>query len=233
MNTHIRGGRWGVNSVTRLWSSVIFHAVNDLFSATDYQGARHEALSFLTDASGGWAESRNNACLLAGLDGDQLREYTIEILEGQRTLYTGAEQSAVRDPQHGQRLWNKKKELRRLAAIQRDGKSKGPRIVPKRIARIEGTSVLIETPWEGQSFCATLNSEFPKPLTSHGRAIWRACQPQGGMVNDYTPHTMQAFENWVSRTRCVVEYHDVFGNVVPSRFHDAYSFRLRHLGPDA
>ena len=70
----------------KLGFAIIARAVTDLFIGASNEPSqkdaiRHEALRFLTDASGPWAESRRDFCLICNFDPDQVRERMIDILE--------------------------------------------------------------------------------------------------------------------------------------------------------
>ena len=88
-----------------MWAAVILQAWRDLFEtptcldgAKERQEAREEALRFLTDATGEWAESRDAICGLLGEDGDRLRDRALRQMaltpplsmaaKGQRTAIT-------------------------------------------------------------------------------------------------------------------------------------------------
>ncbi len=75
---------------SRLVMAILAQAVQDLFGGlggftpTQRRNERHEALAFLTAASGMWCAQRNRYCHLVGIDPDALRARIVAILEGQR-----------------------------------------------------------------------------------------------------------------------------------------------------
>ncbi len=78
----------------KLGFAIIARAVTDLFIGASNEPSqkdaiRHEALRFLTDASGPWAESRRDFCLICNFDPDQVRERMIDILEGLADMHFG------------------------------------------------------------------------------------------------------------------------------------------------
>ena len=68
--------------------AILGRAVLDLFGACpasnsdEAENARHEALVFLTASSGGWANRRRELCDVVGIDGDDMRDRVVQILEG-------------------------------------------------------------------------------------------------------------------------------------------------------
>ena len=69
--------------------SVLSRAITDLFgtvgltaNADEAKVAKQDALTFLTQKSGGWAKRRNELCDAVGIDGDEMRDRVIRVLEG-------------------------------------------------------------------------------------------------------------------------------------------------------
>ena len=73
-----------------LIAAVIAQAVRDLFvtvivGAPSEEAARREALAFLTDETGAWAQSREALCLEVGIDPGMVRRTVISWLDGEAT----------------------------------------------------------------------------------------------------------------------------------------------------
>lgn len=81
---------------TQLYLAVIKQAVVDLFAGTPSSSnpkegdlIRREALAFLTDASGPWANMRAEICLVIDRDPNEVRETITAILDGGDMPYLG------------------------------------------------------------------------------------------------------------------------------------------------
>lgn len=69
--------------------AILGRAILDLFGSTgvtinptEAANVRHEALRFLTDTTGGWAKRRSDLCDVVGIDGDDMRDRVVRVLEG-------------------------------------------------------------------------------------------------------------------------------------------------------
>jgi len=74
--------------------AILTRAVADLFigdshTPTQAETVRREALRFLTDKEGQWAQSRADFCTLCGVDPSLLRDRVIDILEERAELNMG------------------------------------------------------------------------------------------------------------------------------------------------
>lgn len=89
--------------------AILSRAVADLFIGDNYHGnnqdvIRREALVFLTDKDGQWAQSRADFCTLCGVDPSLLRDRVIDILEGRAPPDLGEARKAIK-LDLAQRLW--------------------------------------------------------------------------------------------------------------------------------
>ena len=69
--------------------SILSRAILDLFgkvgltsNSEEAEQTKQDALSFLTQKAGGWAKRRNELCEAVGIDGDEVRDRVVRVLEG-------------------------------------------------------------------------------------------------------------------------------------------------------
>jgi len=100
--------------------AVLSRAILDLFgpvtltsNQAEGKKARHEALRFLTDQSGGWAKRRTELCDAIGFDGDDVRARVIRVLEGDTKaldVYEG--RGSLNHVEEARELWEREKRAR-------------------------------------------------------------------------------------------------------------------------
>ena len=97
--------------------SVLSRAITDLFgtvgltaNADEAKVAKQDALTFLTQTSGGWAKRRNELCDAVGIDGDEMRDRVVRVLEGDLiALDTYETRGALTDLAAARALWEHEK----------------------------------------------------------------------------------------------------------------------------
>ncbi len=98
--------------------AVLSRAIHDLFGVvgltsnkSEAEAAKHEALMFLTQATGGWAKRRNELCDAIGFDGEVVRTRVVRVLEGDTSaLDTFDGRGALSDVAHARELWELEKQ---------------------------------------------------------------------------------------------------------------------------
>jgi len=109
--------------------SILSRAILDLFgtvgltaNADEAAVAKHEALMFLTQETGGWAKRRRELCDAVGIESDEMRDHVVRVLEGDKL---GLDQWDMRyelaDVETARELWEYEKgaaERARIASIE-------------------------------------------------------------------------------------------------------------------
>ena len=141
---------------TQLYLAVMKQAVVDLFAGTPSSSnpkegdlIRREALAFLTDASGPWANMRAEICLVIDRDPNEVRETITAILDGGDMPYLGdvrangidkaralwTDQKAYEAAAHAERLRRRAERPTKAAADEpAPEQPRLPRIVTKKVA---------------------------------------------------------------------------------------------------
>jgi len=97
--------------------SILSRAVIDLFGSVslapnleEAQQAKQEALTFLTQKSGGWEKRRRELCDAVGIDSDEMRDRVVRVLEGDLVaLDTYETRGALTDVENARALWEHEK----------------------------------------------------------------------------------------------------------------------------
>jgi hypothetical protein len=109
--------------------SILSRAILDLFGSVglasnseEVAQAKQDALSFLAQKTGGWAKRRNELCEAVGIDGDDMRNRVVRVLEGDMmALDTYETRGALTHVADARELWKNEKGATaraRVAAIQ-------------------------------------------------------------------------------------------------------------------
>ena len=152
---------------TQLYLAVMKQAVVDLFAGTPSSSnpkegdlIRREALAFLTDASGPWANMRAEICLVIDRDPNEVRETITAILDGGDMPYLGDVRANGLDKARA--LWTDQKAFEAAAHAERlrrraeRPKREAPSLPPPASASIPATPALAAPP-------------PPPPVTKSGR----------------------------------------------------------------
>lgn len=118
--------------------AILSRAILDLFGSVglvsrgdEVVKARHDALMFLTQESGGWAQRRADICVAIGFDSDVVRNRVIRVLEGDTSaLDTYDGRGALTHVADARKLWEHEKsasqrarEANKLAKERRERKA--------------------------------------------------------------------------------------------------------------
>ena len=121
--------------------SILSRAILDLFGTVGLTAnvdeatvAKQDALMFLTQTSGGWAQRRRELCDAVGIDGDEMRTRVVRVLEGDKLgLDQYDHRYELEDVETARKLWEHEKgatERARIAAI--EAKKRRPKPKPER-----------------------------------------------------------------------------------------------------
>lgn len=115
--------------------AILSRAIHDLFGVVgltanqaERETAKHDALSFLTEPTGGWAQRRNELCDAIGFDGDAVRVRVIRVLEGDTSApdtYDG--RGALSDVAGARALWERQKQAIHRVRADKEKQATRPR----------------------------------------------------------------------------------------------------------
>lgn len=114
--------------------SILSRAILDLFGPVgltsnkdEADTAKSDALMFLTQETGGWAKRRKELCDAVGIDGDEMRDRVIRVLEGDMmALNTYEGRGSLSQVDQARALWEREKNAHKRV---RSARAKGSRTI--------------------------------------------------------------------------------------------------------